>query len=62
MDAKDHPVISVLRDQRRFVVPIYQRQYSWREERLGPFWDDVAAKAEQARQGKERCLHNRAQR
>ncbi len=29
MDAKDHPVISVLGDQRRFVVPIYQRHYSW---------------------------------
>ncbi|CAO4191864.1 DUF262 domain-containing protein [Methylorubrum extorquens] len=57
MDAKDHPVISVLGDQRRFVVPIYQRQYSWREERLGPFWDDVAAKAEEALQGKPKFSH-----
>lgn len=57
MDAKDHPVISVLGDQRRFVVPIYQRQYSWREERLAPFWDDVAAKAEEALQGKPKFSH-----
>lgn len=57
MDAKDHPVISVLGDQRRFVVPIYQRQYSWREERLAPFWDDVVAKAEEALAGKPKFSH-----
>src|SRR4051794_8625435 len=57
MDAKDHPVISVLGDQRRFVVPIYQRQYSWKEERLAPFWDDVAAKAEEALEGKPKFSH-----
>lgn len=57
MDAKDHPVISVLGDQRRFVVPIYQRQYSWRDARLAPFWDDVAAKAEEALNGKPKFSH-----
>ena len=57
MDAKDHPVISILGDQRRFVVPIYQRQYSWKAPRLGPFWDDVVAKAEQALEGKPRFSH-----
>lgn len=57
MDAKDHLVISVLGDQRRFVVPIYQRQYSWREQRLEPFWDDVVAKAEEALEGKPKFSH-----
>ncbi|GAA0567935.1 DUF262 domain-containing protein [Craurococcus roseus] len=58
MDAKDHPVISVLGDQRRFVVPIYQRQYSWGEARLEPFWDDVVAKAEQTlEEGKPKFSH-----
>jgi len=57
MDTKDHPVISVLGDQRRFVVPIFQRQYTWRENRLGPFWDDVVAKAEEARSGKPKFSH-----
>ena len=57
MDAKDHPVISVLGDQRRFVVPIYQRRYSWGENRLGPFWEDVVAKAEEALQGKPKFSH-----
>lgn len=57
MDAKDHPVIQVLGDQRRFVVPIYQRQYSWRTARLQPFWEDVAAKAEEALEGKPKFSH-----
>ena len=57
MDAKDRPVISVLGDQRRFMVPIYQRHYSWGEAHLGPFWDDVVAKAEEALEGKPRFSH-----
>ena len=57
MDTKDHPVVSVLGDQRRFVVPIYQRQYRWGEERLRPFWEDVVAKAEEALQGKPKFSH-----
>ncbi|WP_332639955.1 DUF262 domain-containing protein [Brevundimonas sp.] len=57
MDTKDHPVIAVLGDQRRFVVPIFQRQYAWGEDRLGPFWDDVVAKAEEALEGKPKFSH-----
>ncbi|UZE49802.1 DUF262 domain-containing protein [Rhodopseudomonas sp. P2A-2r] len=57
MDVKDHPVISVLGDQRRFVVPIYQRQYSWKEPRLAPFWDDVVAKAEEVLEGRPKFNH-----
>lgn len=57
MDAKDHLVINVLGDQRRFVVPIYQRQYSWGDARLQPFWDDVVAKAEDALTGKTKFSH-----
>ena len=57
MDAKDHPVISVLSDQKRFMVPIYQRQYSWREPRLIPFWEDVVSKAEEALDGPPKFKH-----
>ena len=57
MDAKDHPVISVLGDQRRFVVPIYQRQYQWGEARLQPFWEDVVAKADESLSGKPKFSH-----
>ncbi len=57
MDAKDHPVISVLGNQRRFVVPIYQRQYQWGETRLQPFWEDVVAKADESLSGKPKFSH-----
>lgn len=45
MDADDHPVEVVLKEARRFMVPLYQRKYQWDEERLLPFWEDVEAKA-----------------
>jgi len=46
MDAKDHLVNAVLNESRRYMVPLYQRQYQWGEDRLGPFWTDVVAKAD----------------
>lgn len=57
MDAKDHPVISVLGDQKRFMVPIYQRQYAWTEDRWSDFWDDVVAKAEETFETKPKFQH-----
>lgn len=57
MDAKDHPVITVLGDSKRFMVPIYQRQYAWGQDRWNDFWDDVAAKAEEALEAKPRFQH-----
>lgn len=45
MDTDDHLVETVLKEARRFVVPLYQRKYQWDDERLTPFWDDVKAKA-----------------
>lgn len=50
-------MIAVLGDQRRFVVPIFQRHYSWGEDRLAPFWDDVCAKAEEAEEGRPKFSH-----
>jgi hypothetical protein len=57
MDAKDHPVISVLGDQKRFMVPIYQRQYAWGDERWNAFWDDLVAKAEETFEAKPKFQH-----
>ena len=45
MDADDHKVEAVLKEDRRFIVPLYQRKYRWAEHRLLPFWEDVQAKA-----------------
>lgn len=41
MDADDHKVEVVLKEARRFMVPLYQRKYQWGDERLIPFWEDV---------------------
>src|SRR5258706_4729578 len=57
MDAKDHPGISVLSDQKRFMVPIYQRQYSWSNKHWMAFWEDVVAKAEETLDGKPKFKH-----
>ena len=45
MNADDHRIEEILRDPRRFMVPLYQRKYQWAEKRLSGFWDDILAKA-----------------
>lgn len=57
MDAKDYVVNEVLRDPRRFMVPIYQRRYQWGEAELLPFWHDIVAKADEALTGDLRFQH-----
>jgi len=57
MDADDHPVEVVLKEARRFVVPLYQRKYQWDDERLNPFWEDVEAKAREVLDGSSRFEH-----
>lgn len=47
----------VLQESRRFTVPIYQRQYAWKADRLQPFWDDLIAKAEEVLDGTPRFQH-----
>lgn len=57
MDADDHPVEVVLKEARRFMVPLYQRKYQWGDERLVPFWEDVAAKAAEVLEGESKFEH-----
>jgi uncharacterized protein with ParB-like and HNH nuclease domain len=57
VDTKSIEVGLVLQDNRRFTVPIYQRQFAWNENRLQPFWDDVVAKAEELLTGPPRFQH-----
>jgi uncharacterized protein with ParB-like and HNH nuclease domain len=57
MDADDHPVEVVLKEARRFMVPLYQRKYQWGDERLEPFWEDVAAKAAEVLEGESKFEH-----
>lgn len=48
MDTHDRKVIDVLSDQKRFIVPFYQRHYKWDEKLWSSFWEDVRVKAEEA--------------
>lgn len=57
MDADDHPVEVVLKEARRFMVPLYQRKYHWGDERVTPFWEDVAAKAAEVLDGESKFEH-----
>ena len=57
MDADDHKVETVLKEDRRFIVPLYQRKYQWAEHRLLPFWEDVQAKAAEVLSGESRFEH-----
>lgn len=57
MDAKDHLVNDVLRENRRYMVPLYQRQYQWGQDQLRPFWDDVQAKADAVLENTARFPH-----
>lgn len=57
MEAKDHLINDVLREGRRYMVPLYQRQYQWGSRRLGPFWEDVSAKADSILEGSARFQH-----
>jgi len=57
MNADDHTVEEVLKDDRRFMVPLYQRKYQWAEHRLLPFWEDVQAKAAEVLSGDSKFKH-----
>lgn len=57
MDADDHKVEVVLKEDRRFMVPLYQRKYQWAEHRLHPFWEDVVAKAAEVLRGENKFDH-----
>ena len=57
MDADDHKVEAVLKEDRRFIVPLYQRKYQWAEPRLFPFWEDIKMKAAEVLRGESRFDH-----
>lgn len=57
MDADDHPVEVVLKEARRFKVPLYQRKYQWGDKQLEPFWEDVSAKATEVLEGGSKFQH-----
>ena len=57
MNTDHYRVEVILKEARRFMVPLYQRKYQWRDKRLKPFWDDVSAKAAEVLDGGSRFEH-----
>ena len=57
MQADDHPVEVILKESRRFMVPLYQRKYQWADQRLFPFWEDVEAKANEVLEEQNKFQH-----
>lgn len=49
MKATESPLVNLLKGPRQFVIPIYQRAYSWGEEQCAQLWDDVVRIAEDDR-------------
>jgi uncharacterized protein with ParB-like and HNH nuclease domain/alkylated DNA nucleotide flippase Atl1 len=41
MEVGESTLKKQIEGQKQFQVPLYQRQYSWKEEELGQLWDDV---------------------
>lgn len=51
-------VIELFDGKRRYVIPMFQRQYVWREDRqLGRMWDDLKARTEQRLDNKTTSPH-----
>jgi uncharacterized protein with ParB-like and HNH nuclease domain len=56
MDADEYRNEAVLKEDRRFMVPLYQRKYQWAEHRLLPFWEDVSQRRLRS-EGNEKFHH-----
>src|SRR5689334_20040806 len=41
MKASESKMLEFLKKSPQFVVPIYQRSYSWTERQCGQLWDDI---------------------
>ena len=41
MKASSNNLLSIIKGPRQFVIPIYQRTYSWTEQQCRQLWDDI---------------------
>ena len=41
MKATEAKLLDFIRKSSQFVIPIYQRTYSWREKECHQLWDDI---------------------
>src|SRR5690554_3653287 len=51
-------IIELFDGKKRYVIPMFQRQYVWREDRqLGRVWEDLKAKTEQRQDNNSTSPH-----
>lgn len=50
-DAKDVPIIDLFSPSRHYVVPQYQRSFSWTSEEVETFWEDIIETRQDEREG-----------
>jgi len=48
MKANATPLLTILKNPRQFLIPIYQRTYSWTTKQCNQLWDDIVAVAQDA--------------
>lgn len=51
MDAIKGNINSILNGSKQFIIPVYQRKYSWEQEQCQRLWDDIVEMQEQSRTG-----------
>ncbi len=57
MQPVDLAIEEILSENRRFMVPLYQRKYQWHDSQIIPFWEDVEAKAIEVLEGTIKFQH-----
>jgi alkylated DNA nucleotide flippase Atl1 len=55
--AQEVGLMSLIQGTKQFLVPLYQRPYSWGEDQLGQLWTDILAEADRLREGEEGTGH-----
>jgi alkylated DNA nucleotide flippase Atl1 len=49
--------MSLIQGTKQFLVPLYQRPYSWGDDQLSQLWTDILAEADRLREGEEGTGH-----
>jgi Uncharacterized conserved protein len=70
MKATEAKLLAFLKGPKQFVIPIYQRTYSWSQKQCTQLWDDIVAVAKDPKRAGhfvgsivyvERGLHNQVE-
>ena len=51
MDARKGNIFAILNGNRQFLIPVYQRYYSWEQEQCERLWNDIVAMQRKGKNG-----------